>query len=105
MRNEIIIERYGLGHAVVVLEQGKIIDCFMDPPQRFRFYPPNTFVIADIDDLILRCTSKNVQERGVAAPQLRPFTLPSTSLSNNDVLIEGKEHAKLYQHCWTKAGN
>ena len=49
MNKEIIIERYGLGHAVVVLDNGKIIDCFIDPPQGAGFYPPNTFVRAFVD--------------------------------------------------------
>lgn len=49
MENEIIIDRYGLAHAVVVLERGKIIDCFIDPPLDADFYPPNTFVKAKVD--------------------------------------------------------
>ena len=49
MNKEIIIERYGLGHAVVALHNGKIVDCFIDPPQGAGFYPPNTFVRAFID--------------------------------------------------------
>ncbi len=49
MNTEIIIDRYGLGHAAVILEKGKIIDCFIDPPQEAGFYPPNTFLKAYID--------------------------------------------------------
>ncbi|MDC3081801.1 ribonuclease E/G [Paracoccaceae bacterium] len=49
MSKEIIIDRCGLGHAAVVLEEGKIIDCFIDPPLGVSFYPPNTFVKANID--------------------------------------------------------
>ena len=49
MNNQIIIDRYGLGHAAVVLERGQIIDCFIDPPQDAVFYPPNTLLRANID--------------------------------------------------------
>ena len=49
LKKEIIIDRYGLGHAVVIMEEGKIIDCFIDPPLGVGFYPPNTFVKANID--------------------------------------------------------
>ncbi len=49
MKKEIVIDKYGIGNAVVVLEEGKIIDCFIDPPQNAMFYPPNTFVKAKID--------------------------------------------------------
>ena len=49
MKKEIVIDKYGIGNAVVVLEEGKIIDCFIDPPQDAMFYPPNTFVIAKIE--------------------------------------------------------
>ena len=54
MKNEIIIDRYGLAHAVVVLERGKIIDCFIDPPRDSDFYPPSTFVQAKIQRRISR---------------------------------------------------
>ena len=49
MNNEIIINRYGLGHAAVVLQRNQIIDCFIDPPEDAVFYPPNTFLEANID--------------------------------------------------------
>ena len=49
MNNEIIINRYGLGHAAVVLVRGQIIDCFIDPPKDAVFYPPNTLLKAHID--------------------------------------------------------
>ena len=49
MHNEIIINRYGLGHAAVVLEGGQIVDRFIDPPQDALFYPPNTLLGANID--------------------------------------------------------
>ena len=49
MKKEIIIDRYEQGHAVMVLEQGKIIDCSIDPPSSVNFYPPDTFVTAQID--------------------------------------------------------
>ena len=37
MKIELIIEKYGLGHAVVVLDKKKIIDCFIDPVQTLIF--------------------------------------------------------------------
>lgn len=49
MKKEIIIDYYGLGNAVVVREEGEIIDCFIDPPKNVSFYPPNTFVAARVD--------------------------------------------------------
>ena len=49
MNKEIIIDRYGKGHAVIVLREGKIIDSYIDPPSSFDFYPPDTFVRAQID--------------------------------------------------------
>ena len=49
MKKEIIIDRYEKGHAVMVLEEGKIIDCSIDPPSGVDFYPPDTFVRAQID--------------------------------------------------------
>ncbi len=48
MRRELIIEKYGLGNAVVVLDSGKVVDLFLDPPSDSSFYPPNTFVEAKI---------------------------------------------------------
>ncbi len=48
MRRELIIEKYGLGNAVVVRDNGKIVDLFLDPPSCSSFYPPNTFVEAKI---------------------------------------------------------
>ena len=53
MNNEIIINRYGLGHAAVVLQRSQIIDCFIDPPEDAVFYPPNTLLEANIDRLSL----------------------------------------------------
>ena len=44
MKKELIIEKYGLGNAVVVLDSGTIIDLFIDPPSDSKFYSPNTFV-------------------------------------------------------------
>ena len=44
MKRELIIEKYGLGNAVVVLDSGKIVDLFIDPPSNSSFYSPNTFV-------------------------------------------------------------
>ena len=46
--NEIIIEKYGLGNAVIVLNDKKIVDLFIDPPIDANFYSPNTFVEAKI---------------------------------------------------------
>ncbi len=45
---KLIIEKYGQGSAVVVLDNKKIIDLFIDPPINSNFYPPNTFVQAKI---------------------------------------------------------
>ena len=48
MKKELIIEKYGLGHAVVVLDSKKIVDIFIDPHQNSDFYSPNTFIKANI---------------------------------------------------------
>ena len=48
MMKELIIEKYGLGNAVLVLDRKKIVDLFIDPPTNSSFYPPNTFVEAKI---------------------------------------------------------
>ena len=48
MKRELIIEKYGLGNAVVVLDRKKIVDLFIDPPSNSNFYSPNTFVEAKI---------------------------------------------------------
>ena len=48
MKKELIIEKYGLGNAVIVLDNKKIVDLFIDPPTNSNFYPPNTFVEAKI---------------------------------------------------------
>ena len=48
MVREVIIEKYGQGNAVIVLEHEKIIDLFIDPPFIANFYSPNTFVEAKI---------------------------------------------------------
>ena len=48
MKRELIIEKYGLGNAVIVLDSGKIVDLFIDPPSNANFYPPNTFIEAKI---------------------------------------------------------
>ena len=49
MKKKIIIDRYGIGHAIAIIEEDVIIDCFIDPPEGVDFYPPNTFVRANID--------------------------------------------------------
>ena len=48
MKRELIIEKYGLGHAVIVLDGEKIVDLFIDPPLNSKFYSPNTFIEAKI---------------------------------------------------------
>tara|TARA_B100000963_G_C22618939_1_gene668848 strand:- start:87 stop:1124 length:1038 start_codon:yes stop_codon:yes gene_type:complete len=48
MERELIIEKFGIGHAVIVLDSKKIINLFIDPPSKSNFYPPNTFVEARI---------------------------------------------------------
>ena len=49
MKTELIIEKYGLGNAVLVLDRKKIVDLFIDPPANSFFYSPNTFVEAKIE--------------------------------------------------------
>lgn len=49
MKKEIIIDKHGIGNAVLVLEDDRIIDCFIDPPLKADFYPPDTFVKANVD--------------------------------------------------------
>lgn len=49
IKYEIIIDRYGQGHAAAVCKNNKIIDCFIDPPLNAIFYPPNTFLQAKIE--------------------------------------------------------
>ena len=39
MKKEIIIEKYGLGHAVAVFDRKKIVDLFIDPPPNAVFIP------------------------------------------------------------------
>ena len=48
MKTELIIEKYGTGNAVAVLDRKKIIDLFIDPPLNANFYSPHTFVEAKI---------------------------------------------------------
>ena len=48
MRKELIIEKYGLGHAIIVLDSKKLVDLFIDPPSNANFYSPNTFIRAKI---------------------------------------------------------
>ena len=48
MKKELIIEKHGLGHAVIVLEKKKIVDLFIDPLPNSDFYSPNTFIEAKI---------------------------------------------------------
>ena len=48
MKKELIIEKHGLGHAVIVLERKKIVDLFIDPLPNSDFYSPNTFIEAKI---------------------------------------------------------
>ena len=49
MKKEIIIDKYGLGHASTVFENGKMIDCFIDPLENISFYPPDTFIRAKVE--------------------------------------------------------
>ena len=48
MKSGLIIEKYGIGHVVIVLQNKKIVDLFIDPPSNSNFYPPNTFIKANI---------------------------------------------------------
>ena len=48
MKTELIIEKYGTGNAVAVLNKKKLVDLFIDPPTNSNFYSPNTFVEAKI---------------------------------------------------------
>ena len=54
MKRALIIEKYGLGHAVAVLDRKKIVDLFIDPPANSDFYSPNTFVEAEIQRRIAK---------------------------------------------------
>ena len=57
MSYEIIIDKFGMGNAVVVRDKHEIIDYFFDPPESgFGFYPPQTFLRVKVE----RC----VRERG-----------------------------------------
>ena len=49
MNKKIIIENFGKGHAIVVIEQDRIIDLYLDPPENTNFYPPKTLLTAKID--------------------------------------------------------
>ena len=49
MKPQLIIEKYGVGSAVAVLDRGKVVDLFIDPPTNSDFYSPSTFVKAKID--------------------------------------------------------
>ena len=48
MKRQLIIEKYGVGNAIMVLDREKIIDLFIDPPLNSNFYSPNTFIEAKI---------------------------------------------------------
>ncbi len=54
MNTELIIEKYGTGNAVAVLDRKKIIDLFIDPPTNSNFYSPRTFVEAKIQRRITK---------------------------------------------------
>lgn len=49
MSKKIIIENFGKGHAIVVLEQDRLIDFFLDPPKKATFYPPGILLSAKIE--------------------------------------------------------
>ena len=42
-------DKYGIGNAAMVLEEGKMVDFFIDPPSSADFYPPHTFLRAIVD--------------------------------------------------------
>ena len=55
MLREIIIEKHGSGNAVVIRHDGKLVDYFLDPPNRKPFfYPPNTYMCAVVQRRIPR---------------------------------------------------
>ena len=53
MSYEIIIDKFGIGNAVVIRDKHEIIDYFFDPPESAGFYPPQTFLRAKVE----RCVS------------------------------------------------
>ena len=56
MSYEIIIDKFGMGNAVIVREKHEIIDYFFDPPETADFYPPQTFLRVKVE--------RSVRERG-----------------------------------------
>ena len=40
--NEIIIDLFGIGHAVAIKNDGKLIDFHIDPPNLKNYYPGNS---------------------------------------------------------------
>ncbi len=83
MTRELIVEKYGLGNAVVVLDMKKIVDLFIDPPYGSNFYPPNTFVEAKIQ--------RRISKRGgyfVTLPNgNRGFLKSNTVYNEGEVLV------------------
>ncbi len=80
MKRELIIEKFGPGHAVIVLDREKIVDLFIDPPPNANFYSPNTFIEAKIQ--------RRISKRGGYFVQL-----PNGSngfLKSNSVYNEGE---------------
>ncbi len=56
MVKEILIDKYGVGHAVAIMEDGKLKDLYIDPLNFNSFYPPHSILIAKI--------SRKVREKG-----------------------------------------
>ena len=83
MKRELIIEKYGQGNAVVILDSSKIVDLFIDPPSNANFYPPNTFIEAKIQ--------RRVSERGgyfVKLPNgYQGFLKSKTSYNEGETLV------------------
>ena len=48
MSKKIIIDKFGLGNAIVVMEKKKLLEFFLDPPLNAPFYPVNTFLKAKV---------------------------------------------------------
>ena len=52
MSYEIIIDKFGMGNAVVVRDKHEIIDYFFDPPESAGFYPPQTFLRVKVERFV-----------------------------------------------------
>ena len=49
MKNEVIIDNFGLRHIIAIKENGVLIDLFVDPINTNYFYPSGTVLTARID--------------------------------------------------------